>query len=234
LSTSGEFATVAVMRALVISLALVACGSSSAPATPTPAADEPKLERPTAEVPQHDSKMLASGDDEAVNTVAAQGSMSASLNGVATTFTFLPYGGNVASWSQKTGVARLALAGAPSDRGMPLLRLVIENVRIDQMQLPATFTIGSGQAAGSAEPRTDTPRPRVEYVLEERKTWHGGPDGDAIGSVTIESYSGKRVKGSFKAKLTPRSSAFGPPIELGEGRFDIELRLQGIQPGPTP
>ena len=219
------------MRALPIALAVVACGSSSSPAPPP--AETVKLERPTAEIPEHDAKMLAGGNDEAVNTVATQGSMSAALNGVATTFTFLPYGGNSASWSQKTGVARFALAGAPSDRGMPMLRLVIENVRIDQLKLPATFAIGSGQAPGT-EPRTDTPRPRIEYVLEERKSWFGGPDGDAIGEVTIESYAGKRVKGSFAAKLTPRSSAFGPPIELTEGRFDIELRLQGIQPGPTP
>ncbi|HWB73492.1 MAG TPA: hypothetical protein VG755_01025, partial [Nannocystaceae bacterium] len=146
-------------------------------------------------------------------------------------FTFLPYGSNVASWSEKTGVARLALSGAPSDRGVPMLRVVIENVRIDRLQLPATFAIGSGDAG---EPRPDTPRARMEYQLEERKTWHAGPEGEAVGAITIESYAGKRVRGTFNAKLTPRSTAFGPPIDLTDGRFDIELRLQGIEPGPKP
>jgi hypothetical protein len=218
---------------LVIAFGLCACGSSSAPPAPTPTAEQPKIERPTAEIPDHDAKMLAPLGDEPMHTVAAQGSMSAVLNGTATSFTFLPYGSNVASWSEKTGVARLAISGAPSDRGVPMLRIVIENVRVDRLQLPVTFTVGSGQPAG-AEPRPDTPRPRMEYQLEERKSWLAGPDGDAVGAVTIESYTGKRVKGSFKAKLTPRSSAFGPPIELSDGRFDIELRLQGIEPGPTP
>jgi hypothetical protein len=219
---------------LVISLGLFACGSSNAPPAPTPTAEQPKIEQPAAEIPHHDAKMLAPLGEEPVRTVAAQGSMSATLNGTATSFTFLPYGSNVASWSEKTGVARLAISGAPSDRGVPMLRIVIENVRVDRLQLPVTFAIGSGQPAGTAEPRQDTPRARMEYQLEERKSWLGGPHGEAVGAITIESYTGKRVKGSFNAKLTPRSSAFGPPIEITEGRFDIELRLQGIEPGPTP
>lgn len=217
----------------VIALGLFACGSSNAPPAPLPAAEQPKLEQPAVEIPQHDAKMMGADGEEPVRTVAAQGSMSAVLNGTSTSFTFLPYGSNVASWSEKTGVARLALSGAPSDRGVPMLRVVIENVRVDRLQLPATFAIGSGQAAGT-EPRQDKPRPRMEYQLEERKSWLAGPDGDAVGAVTIESYAGKRVRGTFEAKLTPRSSAFGPPIDLTDGRFDIELRLQGIEPGPTP
>lgn len=217
----------------VIVLGVCACGSSSAPPAPTPSADQPKLADGKVEIPQHDAKLMGTEGEEQVRTVAAQGSMSAVLNGTSTSFTFLPYGSNVASWSEKTGVARLALSGAPSDRGVPMLRIVIENIRIDRLQLPATFAFGSGEAEG-AEARPDTPRARMEYQLEERKSWLAGPAGEAVGAITIESYAGKRVRGTFKGKLTPRSSVFGPPIDLTDGRFDIELRLQGIEPGPTP
>ncbi len=221
------------LRRITVSLVLFGCGGASKEPPPAAAADAVKVEAPTAEMPQHDAKMLATGDDEAVHTVGAQGSMSATLGGASTSFTFLPFGSNVASWSEKTGVARLALAGAPSDRGLPLLRLVIENVRIDRLQLPATFPIGGG-ASDEGEARQDTPRARIEYQTEPRKTWHGGPEGEAVGSVTIESYAGKRVQGKFTAKVTPKSTAFGPPIEITDGRFDIQLRLQGIEPGAEP
>jgi hypothetical protein len=39
------------------------------------------------------------------------------------------------------------------------------------------------------------------------------------------------VKGSFTAKLNPRSAAFGPSIDLQGGKFDIVLRLNGAKPG---
>jgi hypothetical protein len=51
--------------------------------------------------------------------------------------------------------------------------------------------------------------------------------------VTIESYVGKQVKGTFAGKLVARSAAFGPPIDVTNGRFDVELRLNGAAPGPS-
>jgi hypothetical protein len=222
--------TVGVMtaaRMLVMSLGLLACGSPAADTPSKPDESPVQLGQPEAQLPKHDPKMLGGGGEEAVHTVAAQGSMGALLNGVATSFTFLPFGSNVAAWSDKTSVARVALAGAPTDRGMPMLRVVLENVRLDQLKLPASFTIGGGDGKAGG------PRPRIEYLLEQRKSWLAEPDGAAIGTITIESFAGKRVRGSFHATLTPRSTAFGPPIELTEGVFDIELRLQGIEPAAS-
>ncbi|MBC8074245.1 MAG: hypothetical protein IAG13_38350, partial [Deltaproteobacteria bacterium] len=178
------------------------------------------------EVPQHDPKMLGMGGDEAVRTVAAEGSMSAAVDGVATTFTFLPFGSNVAAWSEHSGVARVVIAGAPTDRGFPMLRIVLENVRLDRLQLPASFAIGGGGKA-------DAPRARIEYMREERKSWLAEAEGPAAGTVTLEGYTGKHVRGTFSATLTPRSSAFGPPIDVTNGRFDVALRLQGVEPGPA-
>ena len=101
-------------------------------------------------------------------------------------------------------------------------------MRLDRLQLPASFAIGGGGGG-----KTDAPRARVEYIREERKSWLADAEGPAAGTVTLEGYTGKRVRGSFAVKLTPRSSAFGPPIEVTAGRFDIALRLQGVEPGPA-
>ncbi|HWB76913.1 MAG TPA: hypothetical protein VG755_18225, partial [Nannocystaceae bacterium] len=71
----------------VVALGLFACGSSSAPPAPLPSGEQPKIEKPAVEIPQHDAKMMAVDGDAPVRTVAAQGSMSAALNGTATSFT---------------------------------------------------------------------------------------------------------------------------------------------------
>ncbi len=169
--------------------------------------------------PHHDAAAMASAEEELLS-VETKGSIEAALNGTVTKFEFLPTGSNVAIFKPDTGVARVAIGGAPTATGMPLLKLSLDGVQLDKLVLPATLEVVAGTPPAGASAR-------VEYMLTEQKLWQAQPGG----RVTIESYTGKRVQGTFAAKLDPRSTAFGPPIEVTNGRFDVELRLNGAAPG---
>lgn len=209
------------MRRLLVGLALCGCGSEPA-AAPPPAKVEHEIKRvPLGEIPtpNHDAASMA-GAEQQFLAVEAEGSMEASLNGVATKFEFMPTGSNVAIHKPDKGIARVSIGGAPTSKGLPLLEISLVDVRLDTLKLPFTLPVGGDDGK---------PRASVEYSLTEQKVWHSEPGG----SVIIESYTGKRVKGTFSGKLVPRATAFGPPIELTGGRFEVELRLNGALPGPT-
>lgn len=205
---------------LVVGLVVIACGRNDA--TPPPAEKgtiEVKRPKPgEIDAPHHDAKSMAAAEDEFL-AVETEGSMAATLNGVVTKLEFLPTGSNVAIVKPEKGIARVSIGGAPDTKGMPLLEVSLDRVQLDQLKLPATLTSAEGNAGPSV---------RIEYAITERKVWESQPGA----TVTIESYSGKRVKGTFTGKLAPRAAAFGPPIDLTDGRFDVELRLNGAPPGP--
>jgi len=210
--------------------AALACSRKDAPAdaTPTPTPTPTPRPTPIAKAPEqadhppidakHDPAAMGAGP-EAMAAIETEGTMEASFNGTVTRLDFLPTGSNVAIVKADKKVARVKIGGAPTDGGLPLLELSLDGVRLDELTLPAKLEIASGD--------TD-PLVRVIYSVTGRKIWESIPGG----TVTIESYSGARVKGSFAAKLQPRSAAFGPSIELTGGKFDVVLRLNGAKPGP--
>lgn len=215
-----------VTRALVVFLAVLGCGGSS---TPTPAADAPApakvaiLDTKAIEAPKHDFAAMAASDAEAPK-VAATGSFSATFDGKPRPFPFLPSGLNAASWVEDTKVARVQIGAAANDReGYPYLRIVLEGARLDQLQLPKTFAFSETKDA-------DGVRASITYEIADRKLWNADTAAGDAGSVTLESFAGNRVTGSFTAKLAPRSSAFGSPISITDGKFSIDLRLRGIAP----
>jgi hypothetical protein len=207
------------LTTLGVTLAL-ACGSKDATPTPTPT---PTAGKAPAKVdhadidPKHDPAAMGDGGERVA--VTAKGSMEASLNGVVTKLAFMPPGANAAIVKPDKKIARVKIGGAASDRGLPMLELTLDGVHLHELKLPATLTI----AAGEAEPMA-----RIQYSVTEQKVWESVPGG----TITIDSYSGSRVQGSFAAMLEPRSPAFGPAIEVKNGRFDVELRLNGATPGP--
>lgn len=215
----------AIVTASILAIAL-GCGGEQAPATAAtkaepaskPAAADPHREVPD---PHHDPAAMGDGG-EATTVIETKGGIEATLNGTPTRFEFLPTGSNVAIVDEAHGIARVAVGGAPTDKGLPMLRLSLDGVRLDRLTLPASFT-----TVGPDE--TKAPKVRLEYRMNDDKLWRSV----AGGTVTIDGWAGKRVRGTFRGKLEPKSAAFGPPIEITAGTFDVELRLNGAAPGPA-
>ncbi len=174
-------------------------------------------------VPKHDVTEMAKADAVAPK-VGASGTFTASLDGAPRQFAFLPTGLNAATWVQDTNVARVQI-GAVADAGhdYPYIRIVLEGARLDQLELPKTFAFTDTKTA-------DGVHASITYEIADRKVWNADTAAGEAGSVTLESFQGERVTGSFAAKLAPRSSAFGPPIAITEGKFAVDLRLRGVAP----
>jgi hypothetical protein len=226
-----------VIRSLLPALAVLvgACEGAASEAAPPPPKVESGVDLAKMEVPEH--KGIDMTSDPKPMIVTTKGSVTAALNGHPKTFGTLPVGGNAAVWTPNTRVARVLLGGSEDDSGFPALRIVLEGVRLDTLALPATFTFGKQPSAKSFV-RSDDPevplaplRPRIVFEIAARKIWESDPEGPEVGSVTIESFDGKRIAGTFSAKLKPRSAAFGPPVDITNGKFDVELRLNGVAPG---
>lgn len=222
-------------RTLLLASLVFACGGGSgaptAGAAPTPApatadaatkaapapakADEP----PT--IPAHDPERMKELDASA-QTISQPGSMSAKLGNSVTTFRLLPPGSNAAILNEGRGIARVMIGGSPKDGGRPFLRIVLEPLRLDNLQFPATFELTDPPTKGA-------PEVRVEYAFADDKVWLAQPGT----KVTLEGFDGKRLRGRFEGRLAARSSVMGPPIDITDGRFDIELRLNVTAPGAT-
>lgn len=212
------------MRLVLSALVLVACGRNDAAAPPPPAKAAAEVKRvglDEIDAPHHDAASMAGSADQFL-VVQAKGSLTASLNGIVTPFEFLPTGSNAAILKEDKGIARVSIGGAPTPNMSTTLAISLEGVRLDRLTLPATLTTTGADAE-------DGSRVRIEYMIGEQKTWVSEPGG----SIVIESYAGKRVTGTFAGKLVARSAAFGPPIDVADGRFDVELRLNGAPPGPS-
>ncbi len=230
-----------VIRVLVrLSMAVLvgACGGATTEVAPPPPKVESGVDLAKVEIPEHKSIDMKS--DPKPMLVTTKGTVTATLNGHPKTFTTLPIGANAAVWAPGTRVARVLVGGSEGEAAFPALRIVLEGVRLDTLTLPATFTLGKKEGAKPFV-RSDDPevpiaaaRPRLVYEIEARKIWESDPDGPEVGTVTIESFEGKRISGTFSATLKPKSAAFGPPIEITDGKFDVEVRLNGIAPaGPA-
>lgn len=216
-----------------VSIGLVlGCGGAAKDAPPASAEAKVVSRVEVEDVPEHSAAAMAESDKPQI--VTTKGSLSATLNGHPLQFGTLPIGANAAVWAPSTRVARVTIGGSDGDAEFPALRLVLEGVRLDTLELPATFTIGpnAGEAKASSDPQRPVApaRARILYEIEARKIWEAGPDRGGSGTVTIEAFEGKRVRGTFSGKLEPRSSAFGPPIDLTNGQFEVDVRLNGIEP----
>jgi len=221
---------------LVLAAVVSACGGAATP-TPeqAPPKVEPRVDLDKAEIPEHSAAAMS--ETPKPQLVTTKGSLRATLNGHATHFDSLPVGGNAAIWAPTTRVARVVVGGSEGDSGFPALRLVLEGVRLDTLTLPATFSLGKAPGTKtfvrSPDPEVPVaePRPRLMYEIEARKIWETDPEGPVVGTITLESFDGKRLTGSFSANVKPRSVAFGPPITIEDGHFEIDLRLNGVAPG---
>jgi hypothetical protein len=222
-------------RALFVLSLAAACGDKAAATSgQAPPKVEPRVDLAKTEIPEHTAAMME--DSPPPTLVTTKGSLRATLNGHTTHFDTLPVGGNAAVWAANTRVARVVVGGSAGTDAFPALRLVLEGVRLDTLELPAKFELGKPAGAKafvrSEDPQVPiaAPRPRLVYEIEARKIWETDPDGPVVGSITLESFVGNRLTGTFQANVKPRSVAFGPPLEITDGQFEIDLRLNGVAP----
>jgi hypothetical protein len=223
-------------RSFVLAAVVTACGGG---ATPSPAQAPPKVEPGVdlakTEIPEHSAASMS--ETAKPMLVTTKGSLRATLNGHPKHFDTLPVGGNAAIWAPSTRVARVLVGGSEDDSGFPTLRLVLEGVRLDTLELPTTFSLGRAPGTKThvrpedAEKPIAEARPRLVYEIAARKIWESDPEGPVVGSITLESFDGKRLTGSFAANVKPRSVAFGPPLTIEDGHFEVDLRLNGVAPG---
>lgn len=224
---------------VLVALFCASLGACGGGATPTPTeTSAPKVESRVdlekLNVPEHSAADMAARDAPHVATTT--GTLQATLNGHRQTFDTLTIGANAAIWASSTRVARVLVGGSQGTGSFPALRIVLEGVRLDTLTLPARFPLGTPAGAKPVVVPDDpqlprgAPRPRLVYEIEARKIWESDPDGPVVGEVTIAKFDGKRIEGTFSAKLQPRSSAFGPPIDITDGTFAIDLRLNGVLP----
>lgn len=231
LTASPAFHTLLGMRTLVVGLGLMVvvagCNGSSQPAKDPPKSGD-AADAHSVAVPSHAAAMR-SGEQQQRRTETATGSIEAMIGGEHHEFRFLPYGKNAAIYAEDTGVARIVLAGSEGRDGYPALHLVLENVRLDRIEkLPATF--GYTDQDGDRDVMA-----KIRYLEDDRITWASAAEATRAGKnqVTIESIEGSTIRGTFEGVVVPPAKRFGEPKPIERGRFEVTVRLSGIEPAPV-
>lgn len=221
------------LRPLVILALVVACDGDKE--QPPPRKVERRVDVDRIPVPNHGPEVMA-GTQEKRRTVSAEGIIEAMIDGQHAEHTFLPFGMNAAIASEETGVARLTLVGSPTDAGYPALHLQFEGLRLDEVELPKTFEVVHDKAKKRpSKPAKKDVVPKILYYESERIVFETDPTREDGGfEITVESFEGKTVRGTFKGTLYPRVEHFGEPKTIDRGRFEVSLRLSGIEPAKEP
>jgi hypothetical protein len=210
---------------LALALALPACGKKDDPA-PTPVAVAPappdaKAADGPAEADPHGPGGPSMGNDTR-GTRAAKGIMEMTIDGTPQRIEFLPFGRNSAVWAPDTKVARINLGGSESDKGLPALSMVLLGHKLDELELPRTFTSVPNARGASQELF------RMTWQVGEKRLYRS-VDGDTANKLTLEEYKDGRLKGSFEGTLVFGNAKAEKPLQV-QGSFDVALRLNGVEP----
>lgn len=177
--------------------------------------------------PHHSPEMLRT-DPTKLRKVSTQGKLDADISGQRKHFDFFPPGANVAVHSEETGVSRINITAAENDSGFPRLSIVLQNVRLDELEFPATFT--------AAAPENErAPKLTVKLHRDESRWWENATQDEAAEqtTVTLTGFEGKTLRGKLDAVLQPRTEGMGEPARISGAEFETQLRLKGIKPGKT-
>ncbi len=214
------------MRASALSVAAVlvfALACKEDEPTPPPKKVERGVDLAKIPVPEHTPEMLS--DPGKPRRVAAPGSVDVKVSGKQQHFTFMPKGVNAAVFAEEKDVKWVRVTGQANSESGPTVRIHLDGLRLDRTELPATFKTsdeGKGKVALT-----------VRYEIDPVKWWEAksGKPSENTAEVTLEAFEGTRLKGTFKGTLDPNNPALGKPVELAEGSFDVELRLNGVNEG---
>jgi hypothetical protein len=208
---------------LAVGLCLALACKSEEPAPPPKQVDR-GVDLAKIPVPEHTPEMLS--DPGKPRKVASPGSLDVEIGGATQHFSFMPKGVNAAVWAEDTKVAWVRVTGQASPENGPWVRIQLSDLRLDEIDLPATFkTSDNGKVKLS-----------VRYELDPVKWWEAksGTPSDNVAEVTLEAFEGRRLRGTFKGTLDPKAPDFGKPLPLENGAFDVELRLNGVAEGKAP
>ncbi len=153
----------------------------------------------------------------------AAGSMTAKIHGEVMHFDTLPYGMNAAVVIPDKDIARVTLSGNAGEAPFPSLRLTLTPVDLGTIELPATLP---------AEPRRkNADQIAIRFMPAGGKVWETRPMDTVAGKneVVLESFEGKTLRGTFRGVLHPKDGVSGDPISVEDGKFEIELRLRGVE-----
>jgi hypothetical protein len=76
---------------------------------------------------------------------------------------------------------------------------------------------------------------KIHYLQDDRVTWETAAEATRAhkNRIVIESIHGNRITGTFEGVVVPPAEHFGPPKTIERGRFEVAVRLSGIEPS-TP
>ncbi len=202
-----------------IAVASGAC-KDEAPAPP-PRKVKKKVDTDRIPVPNHSPDKLM--DPGKPRRVTMKGTMEADLSGRKQHFVFFPRGENAAVYYEKTGVSWLKINGAISDEGTPSLSLSLEPLKLDDLELPATFIAKPG--------KDGEPVLHAEYDMGVDQRWDSKVESDDPMRVTFERLEDRTLHGTFEGTLMPKPPNASDPVKVTRGTFAVELRLTNIERG---
>lgn len=213
------------MTSLALVLASLACGDE--PDSKPPPKKVERADPDRIQAPHHSPQEMAEAPVK-VRKVTASGKVEADIRGERRHYTFLPAGMNMAAHNAETGISRITLTAAEDESGYPKLVLRLDNVKLDELELPATFTAESSKKDGA-------PQLSVKLYRDDTRWWEAPTQGDAAKQtkVTIAEREDKTVRGTFEGFLEPRIEDLGEPVQLQNGTFEIELKHLGVSPASS-
>lgn len=212
------------LRPIALALLLTSACSKEAPPDPRPESGAQAPAAPKAAVtPPTDPHAIAKARDDDPPPPPLDptvGTFDATIDGAMTHFLRLPRGQNRAVAVADAGIARVSIAAAEGHEGWPHFRIVLDGLKLDAVELPLTLP---SDAMKDVEVS-------VRYQVNENRIY---TEEGAKMQVTLDSFAGSVLRGSFEGALAPTKSGLGDPIPVS-GKFEVELGLRGISPGPNP
>lgn len=217
------------LRTIVLASAALSlsCNGSSgkssdeaAKAEPAPAA----AAKPRPRTPANDPHAMAKARDEKaeVPLPPTVGTFDATIDGTYTHFLRMPRGQNRAIAIPDHGVARVSVGAAVGHEGWPHIRFTFENLFLDAVDFPVTLP--------SKDEKLDDVSLKVRYQVSEQRIYTD--DGSNM-KVTLTSWVGTTLSGTFEGTLAPTAAGLGDSIPIS-GKFETNLGLRGVQPAPGP
>ncbi len=206
--------------ASVIAVLVLALACKQDEPTPPPKKVERGVDMQKIPAPEHTPEMLS--DPGTPRRVAVPGSLDATVGGTQRHFTFMPKGVNAAVFAKEKDVKWVRVTGQANAESGPTIRIQLDGLRLDRAELPATFkTADKGKVELT-----------LRYEIDPVTWWEAktGKEGESSAEVTLDAYEGARLRGTFKGTLEPNNPT-REPIEVADGSFDVELRLNGVEEG---
>lgn len=209
------------LRPIALALLLTSACSKEAPPAPKPEAAA-QAPAPKAVTPPTDPHAIAKAQDDKPPPPPLDptvGTFDATIDGAMTHFLRLPRGQNRAVAVADAGIARVSIAAAEGHEGWPHFRIVLEGLKLDAVELPLTLP---SDAMKDVEVS-------VRYQVNDNRIY---TEEGAEMKVTLDSFTGSVLRGSFEGALAPTKAGLGDPIPVS-GKFEVELGLRGVSPGPS-